>query len=362
MIPYCIIYIPFILSSIFDFDRTSENTKRKIVWLWVCILTVFWGIRWNCGTDWDNFYDVFQGSDLSNIFTFTRGMAEPIEPGYVLLNALVKSVGGNYSCFLFVFSFLILYCLARISFKFTSYPLISFIYLVISLGVIFPSRQALAMGISSYAIPFLIKRRFIKYCFPILIGATIHISTLLLLPFYFINPSKVGKWLIGGLYILSFSLGNWLPSIIGSVLNLNLLGPLISIRLNSYSQTVSSIDEDFSSRGTMSIMLSLMFLLYFMVKKYYNDRGKLLSYSFHGFLAMEMIRNIFMQTMRDLMRLELFFRPYAAILYAVSFGELKYGKYKYVSYLVFILLMFYYFFKMLTGVFSTEYLPYKTIF
>ena len=44
-----------------------------------------------------------------------------------------------------------------------------------------------------------------------------------------------------------------------------------------------------------------------MVKKYYNDRGKLLSYSFHGFLAMEMIRNIFMQTMRDLMRLELFF-------------------------------------------------------
>ena len=116
MIPYCIIYIPFILSSIFDFDRTSENTKRKIVWLWVCILTVFWGIRWNCGTDWDNFYDVFQGSDLSNIFTFTRGMAEPIEPGYVLLNALVKSVGGNYSCFLFVFSFLILYCLARISF------------------------------------------------------------------------------------------------------------------------------------------------------------------------------------------------------------------------------------------------------
>ena len=102
MIPYCIIYIPFILSSIFDFDRTSENTKRKIVWLWVCILTVFWGIRWNCGTDWDNFYDVFQGSDFSNIFTFTRGMAEPIEPGYVLLNALVKSLGGNYSCFLFV--------------------------------------------------------------------------------------------------------------------------------------------------------------------------------------------------------------------------------------------------------------------
>ena len=99
-----------------------------------------------------------------------------------------------------------------------------------------------------------------------------------------------------------------------------------------------------------------------MVKKYYNDRGKLLSYSFHGFLAMEMIRNIFMQTMRDLMRLELFFRPYTAILYAVSFGELKYSKYKYVCYLVFILLMFYYFFKMLTGVFSTEYLPYKTIF
>lgn len=362
MITYCIIYIPFILSSIFDFNSNNEKTKGKIVWLWVFVLTVFWGIRWNCGTDWENFYDVFKESDLNNVLTFTRGMAEPIEPGYVLLNAIVKSVGGNYSCFLLLFSFLVLYCLARISIKHTNYPLISFIYLVISLGVIFPSRQALAMGISSYAIPFLIKRKFVKYCFCILIAATIHISVLVLIPFYFLNFSKMKVWIIGGLYILSFSIGNWLPAVIESVLNLNLLGPLISIRLNSYSQTVSSIDEDFSSRGIMSIMLSLMFLFYFMKRKYYNSKERLLNYSFYGFFVMEVIRNVFMQTMRDLMRLELFFRPYAAVLYATAFGELKYGKYKYISYFLFILLMCYYFFKMLTGVFSTEYLPYKTIF
>ena len=69
-----------------------------------------------------------------------------------------------------------------------------------------------------------------------------------------------------------------------------------------------------------------------------------------------------METMRDFMRLELYFRPYASILLSNAFGNFSKTKYKYISGIIFVSLMFYFFVKTLTGTFAETYFPYKTIF
>lgn len=361
MITYCLIYIPFILSSFFDFYNYSNKTKKEIIWTWVFVLTAFWGLRWECGTDWENFYSVFQGSFLNNIFTFTRGLSEPIEPGFVFMNAIIKALGGNYTIFLLIFNFLILYFFAKFSLKYTPYPIISFIYIVISLGVIFPNRQALAMGISMYSIPYLLNRNFKKFFIIVLIASTLHISTLFLLPFYWFNRIKLNIKYTILLYGISFGFGYLLPSIFEFILAyINI--PILTIRLNTYANTVSSIDEDFSSRGAMSLLLSIGYIIAFLIKKYNKSSAKLYRYSFNGYLSMELIRNVFMETMRDFMRLELYFRPYAAILISNLFGDSKNNKYKDIVFILFSILMLYFFLKTLTGTFMDEYIPYKCIF
>lgn len=361
MITYCLIYIPFILSSYFDFHNYNYQTKKEIIWIWVIILTTFWSLRWECGTDWDNFYSVFQGSFLNNIFTFTRGLSEPVEPGFIFINAIIKAFGGNYTIFLLLFNFAILYCFAKFSLKYTHYPIISFIYIIISLGIIFPNRQALAMGISMYSIPYLLNNKFKKFLAIILIASTLHISILFLLPFYWFNKIKLNIKYTILLYCISFGSGHFLPNIVDFILAyINI--PLLTIRLNSYANTVSSIDEDFSSRSIMSLLLSISYIVAFLIKKYNTSPNKLHRYSFNGYLSMELIRNIFMETMRDLMRLELYFRPYAAVLISGLFGDSKNSKYNNVVFVVFSILMFYFFMKTLTGTFTTEYIPYKSIF
>lgn len=361
MIYYCI-YIPFILLSLLDFTNLSLNSKRTLIHFFVFVLTSFWGIRWDCGTDWSHFLEVFQASRMDNIFTFDQGVGEPMEPGFIFLNALVKLLGGNYTCFLLIFNFLVLICFARFSLKYTKYPLLSFVYTIISLGIIFPNRQALAMGITSFSICYLLKRSFVKYCIPILLASTIHVSAIIMIPLYPLFSLKTKPWMIFIIYLISLEIGTILPLIFDSIINLGVFGSLISVRLISYSQTVSSIGDDFSSRGLTSFILSFSYLSFFVLKKMYCSPIKLWHYSFNGFLIMELIRNIFMETMRDFMRLELYFRPYASILLSNAFGNFSKTKYKYISGIIFASLMLYFFIKTLTGTFAETYFPYKTIF
>lgn len=361
---YILIYLPFILSCFLDSKKKSIKTKTHICLFWVFILSLFWGLRWECGTDWEQFHDTYYQCHFYNIFDFDRGNYEPLEPGYVFINAIFNTFHLPYTIFLLFISFYILYLWMRFCVKYSEYPIISFIYFVISLGIFFPTRQALAMAILTLAYKYIIYKSFYKFSLIVLIAASIHTSALLGFILYLLPMMKLSKSLIVCLYLITFSLGNILPSVMNWFLSsLGGIGSLIIIRLESYTQVVSSMGDDFSTRGIMSYLLSISFIFLFVLKKYNSSTNTLIKASFNGYLAMEMIKSVFANIMRDLMRLELFFRPSASIMIGQFFGE--YNRNKVLFYLsrgIFACLMFYFFYKMLFGYFSSLYLPYKSVF
>lgn len=361
---YFIIYIPFILSCFLDTKRVRKKTKNLICLFWVFILSLFWGLRWECGTDWDQFHDTYYLSQIHNIFTFDRGQNEPLEPGYVLINAIFNSFNLPYTIFLLALSFCTLYLWMKFCLKYTEYPIISFIYFIISLGIFFPTRQAVSMAILTLGYKYIINRSFFRFFTILLIATSIHTSALFGLCLYLLPIFKLNKKVIALLYITTFFIGNILPIVMNWLLGfLGGAGALIMVRLESYTQTVSSMGEDFSTRGTMSYLLSIFFILSFIWKRYNKSINILIRSSFNGYIAMEMIKSIFANLMRDLMRLELFFRPCAAIMMSHLFGNNDRNKSAFIiSRSIFSCLMFYYFYKMLFGYFSDLYLPYKSIF
>ena len=364
MLIYYLLYIPFILCSILDTKELSKQRKEQICYFWVGILTLFWGLRWKCGTDWKQFHDDFYLLTFKNMFSFDRGMNEPLEFGYAFLNAFLHELGFSYTVFLLLFSFLILFIYAKFCLKYSSYPIMSFIYLVISLGVFFPGRQALATAIPLIGMKYVFEgslKSFLKFMCFVVIASTIHTSALCTILFFPLARLKLSlKSLIIFIVALLVAI-QYIPQFIEFALD-HLTGiPLITVRLANYSNSVSSMGDDFSTRGLMSYSLTAFFLVSCIINKYYQSKDKTIRFYFNGLLTQESIRYAFAETMRDLLRLEAYFHPFSAVLICDFIGKGISKKGSFLLRIFFIILMAYYLYKMLNGVFMIAYVPYKTI-
>lgn len=365
MFIYYLIYIPFILCGLLDTKELSKQRKEQICYFWAGLLTLFWGLRWKCGTDWEQFHDDFYLLTFENMFSFDRGMGEPLEYGYAFFNAFLHELGFGYTVFLLLFSFLILFIYARFCLKYSSYPIMSFIYLVISLGVFFPGRQALATAIPLIGMKYVFEgslKSFIKFLCFVVIASTIHTSALCTVLFFPLARLKLSlKGLI--IFVVTILIAIlFLPQFIEFVLGHLTNIPLIAVRLGSYSKTVSSMGEDFSTRGLMSYSLTVFFLVSCIINKYYKSKNKTIQFFFNGFLTQESIRYAFAETMRDLLRLEAYFHPLSAVLICNLIGKGINKKGSFLLRIFFIILMVYYIHKMLNGIFGIAYVPYKSIF
>ena len=364
---YYLIYIPFILSSFLDIPNFSLKFRQKLCWIWVIILTLFWGLRWRCGTDWYNFFDYYQWSHLNNVFTFDRGMGEPLEWGFVLLNAIFHDLGLSYTIFLLFFSFAILALFAKFCISNLDYPLIGFVFIIATMAPIFPTRQALALGIICLGYKYINQtswRSFFKFAILVLIASFIHTSALLAIIVYFIPKIKLNMYLALSLLIGSMFIGNFLSSFFEYVINkFTFLGSIVLIRLSTYTnQETSSVGEGVFDRGIMSYMLSLFYFFLFVYRRYNRSIFQNFRGTFNCYTVKEVIRNIFSQTMQDMSRLGNYFLPsvyWGTIEVFVSF-ETSTRKYIFVR-LLFNALMLYFFYRQLNGAYVHEYLPYNSI-
>lgn len=101
MLIYFFIYIPFVLCAFFDFFKTSQKNKNTILWFWVIVFTLFRGLRWEIGTDWNQFFDVYSHSGWDNIFSYYRDnwSNKVMDYGYMFINALFNETGFPYTVF-----------------------------------------------------------------------------------------------------------------------------------------------------------------------------------------------------------------------------------------------------------------------
>jgi len=181
--------LSFSFSALLMYFGNKRNNK-VIIGLSLAIPILISGLRYMVGTDYQTYTTMY--NELWNLpFTdFFSNVFSQIEIGFFLLIKISGFITSSpFSLFVFSsFLTIIFFYLGLKRYKIKHAALVYLLYLLI----IFPLtlnivRQGVAMSISFYALSFIIERRPKQYFFWIIVASLFHISSLFLLPVYFIN-------------------------------------------------------------------------------------------------------------------------------------------------------------------------------
>jgi len=180
--------------SVSFLSLTNLSTdKKKFAFFSLIILYIFLSAtRWN-NPDWGVYYPFFE--DNFTLDQFTSGQ---VDPGFGVVNWLVKSVVPDFSALLTVLAIVIIGIYAMFMHKYSPYPLISLLYWFGTYnGEIFFNRQALAIAITLLAFPFIVRRKIIPFVLITILAATMQVSVigfLLAYPIYHLKCK--GRYLV----------------------------------------------------------------------------------------------------------------------------------------------------------------------
>lgn len=193
--------------AIFDVKKTPYTTKIWILTFDVIIMSLFAGLRWKTGTDWDQYIDCFRKIRDHNMFGYYRYGEQYFEPLYSFMNWLTKVAVGKdgYSYFLLWTSFVQYGLMGWTCKKISRTPLLAFAGLVsIQLG--FPTaRTAVAFSLLIASFVFIKERKLTYYLSFVIIASLIHKMCLVFMPCYWLfNNIRINY--IMALTIYSFSI------------------------------------------------------------------------------------------------------------------------------------------------------------
>ena len=188
MFIYLLIYIPLLLFAYLDFNPQIEfKTKRKVLIAFVVVFTLFWGLRWEIGTDWEQFLNVYEKSSWDNIFSFKRTKTgeSVMDYGYMFINAVFHETGMPYTVFLLATGLVIQLCYFDLCTRFTNYPILAYI-LLMNVGMPFPVRQSLSLAIALWSIRFVFEKKYLKFVLVALAATLIHKGSAIIFPVAFL--------------------------------------------------------------------------------------------------------------------------------------------------------------------------------
>lgn len=144
--------------------------------------------RFDVGYDYSYIYRPLYEPILQNPFIASSELVH--EPGFVLLERLIALASSDYHMLFIVTSYLIVGLFMLYYYLYSPGPAVS-VFLFLSLGQFYCSmnfiRQTLAGVICLFALPFLQRRKFWRYCAIVLVASLFHTSALIMLVFYFVN-------------------------------------------------------------------------------------------------------------------------------------------------------------------------------
>ena len=157
------------------------------------------GLRYETGGDWDTYTTLFH-----DFPPFSRLIGRPaefadisVEEGFVLLCALVKSLGGTVQHLFFVVSLINITLIACAASKYTKYPVVALLcyygILYFNLEMIY-IRQATAVALCFFALQYIPSKRMVPYMIFILLACTFHRVAALMIPLYFLLNIKMPSW------------------------------------------------------------------------------------------------------------------------------------------------------------------------
>lgn len=173
-------------------DYLIEEKVKKILFILFALFipSLFAGIRYGIGTDYNNYTDIFTAIN-------TGVGNNPTEIGYTILNFIVGQFGGSIQTVFFIMSFLtmLFVYLFLIEYKENiSVGIGMLIFLIMFYNMSYNIvRQVLAMTITLYATKYLDKKKPKSFVLFILLAMSFHAGAVILLPLYWVYNSFPNK-------------------------------------------------------------------------------------------------------------------------------------------------------------------------
>lgn len=259
---YYVLFIGLFLTSFSDLFVTDKKIKNRLYLIWLVIFLLFRGLRWDTGCDFPQFYNVFQESSWTNIFSFWRyGYgSERMESGYIFLNVLIKSIIPSYTIFLLLTDAFILYSFSMLIKKFSpGYYLLALSLMMITVEP-FPVRQTIATGILCFSFLFAYNRDLKKFIISVLLATTIHSSSVIMLPVFWVTKIKYDYKQI--VFYLFLVLGRgFLQTHLMDLFSSNIISNISGGLSETYFITNESI-ENFNIASIANSLITLLLLIY----------------------------------------------------------------------------------------------------
>lgn len=171
------------------FELGTKKTKQKVIFIWMIFFTLFGGLRWETGGDWTSYKGYFDAAQwgYESILSYRRWDGDvAVEPGFMFLNTLIKSVVNEYWGFNLVVGFFAQYTYYRFSMEFSpKRPLLMYV-LILGMGMssYMFVRSGLSVVVCYWAYRYIRDRKLIKFLLVVIAAGLIHRQVLLFIPLY----------------------------------------------------------------------------------------------------------------------------------------------------------------------------------
>jgi phosphate/sulfate permease len=320
---YFAIHFAVLLSLLLDIFSSDEKVKRRAILFWCSFFTLFGGLRWQVGGDWEQYYWHFRHSEFSNVFSYIRYGDRKLEWGFVLLNASIKFLFGKFFIYNLIICGFIQYTRYKVSILLCKdYALTAYCMLTLLSVHYFAKRAELSVAICLWLFIF-IKSSKIKKFLPLnYLAFIIHHQSLIMLPMYWIGKIKL-KWyyFIALLVISSVAVFYFQNLFINTAAFIG--GDVSDVALH-YTEYQT---EGREARGVSTLLLNIFLASVFLwVRK---ESGKEKDFWYNALLNMFLIQTamymVFSEGMDDLTRLGtlLLFAKILLIINVIRFAKEK---------------------------------------
>lgn len=274
---YLMCFFILLVLAVLNVQMHDKLSTQILTGLAAIMLICIAGLRYETGGDWDTYTMLFNHfPTFSQLIGRPAVFADvPVEEGFVLLSAFIKSLGGTVQHLFFVVTFINITLIACAARKYTQYPVVALLcyygILYFNLEMIY-IRQAMAVALCFFALQYIEPRRIVPYLVFILLACTFHRVAALMIPLYFIMhrriPSLVYLTAVGVGAVLMLAGIPWIQTIFLTVAGW--LGENYADKAETYTENAMFAVNRGLSIGFVLNLAMLVVLMFF--KKQIDER------------------------------------------------------------------------------------------
>jgi hypothetical protein len=187
---YLFFYLWFFILAVLEVSKDFKLYRNLFAFFSCVILVFFTGLRWETGTDWFSYKELFDTLELDwtfllNVYAF--------DLGYVVLNAIVKLFTDDYTLFLLVDSFIAVGIVFWFLKKYSPNPNIS---LFVFYNAFFVSqfmgsnRRIIALGTVLFVFYFVHEKKYKKYAIWQTVAFLFHRTSIVLFLAWYVTRKR----------------------------------------------------------------------------------------------------------------------------------------------------------------------------